>query len=262
MHILIIEDEIKTGKELKKQLELLDESIEIMGILPSVKSALKWFSENKFPDLIFSDIQLADGLSFEIFKQIDVSAPIIFCTAYDEYAIRAFEANSIDYLLKPVEESKLAASLKKYEILKNLFVANHPVQQPEGSFQKKLEDMLGKLSSTSYKSTILVYNQGKIFPLRTADIAYIHYENGIVSIYPFTGQKYVVNHTLDELEAMLNPREFFRANRQFVVGRNCIGTIEHYFTRRLAVNLLVDTPEPVIVSKIKSSEFLRWIEQG
>ncbi|WP_138485094.1 LytR/AlgR family response regulator transcription factor [Dyadobacter bucti] len=260
MRILIIEDETKTGKELKRQLEALNDTLEILSILPSIKSAVKWFSENQLPDLIFADIQLADGLSFEIFKQLKIQAPVIFCTAYDEYAIRAFEADSIDYLLKPVDENKLEFSLAKYERMKGLFTNSKEDSSKVSGLEKRFEQMLSKFDTAAYKTTILVHFQEKIIPVKTSEILYIHYENGLVSICLSGNQKYITTHTLDDLEGMLNPVDFFRANRQFILSRASISSVEHYFTRRLAVKLIVTTPEPVIVSKVKSSELLRWME--
>lgn len=260
MRVLIIEDEIKTGRELKAQLEMLDDSIEVAAILPSIKSVVKWFSENSVPDLIFSDIQLADGLSFEIFKRIKPSAPVIFCTAYDTYAIRAFETNSVDYLLKPIDEKKLEASLWKYERMRAAFGGEPGGGGHEKALTEKMELMLQKLGTGSQKSTLLIHHQDKIIPLKIAEIAYFQFENSLVSAYSFSGQKYVLNHTLDELETLIDGSLFFRANRQFIVNRNGIVNAEHYFTRRLVVRLSIQTSEPVIVSKVKSSEFLRWME--
>lgn len=260
MRVLIIEDEIKTGRELKAQLEMLDDSIEIAAILPSIKSVVKWFSENSAPDLIFSDIQLADGLSFEIFKQIKPSAPVIFCTAYDTYAVRAFETNSVDYLLKPIDEKKLEASLRKYQHMRAVFGGQPDDGGYEQTLTRKMELMLQKLGPGSYKSTLLIHYQDKIIPLKIAEVAYFHFENSVVSAHSFSGQKYVLNQTLDELETLVDVSLFFRANRQFIVNRNSIVNAEHYFTRRLVVKLTIPASEPVIVSKVKSSEFLRWLE--
>ncbi|MDR6809636.1 DNA-binding LytR/AlgR family response regulator [Dyadobacter sp. BE34] len=260
MRVLIIEDEIKTGRELKAQLEMLDDSIEIVAILPSIKSVVKWFSENSAPDLIFSDIQLADGLSFEIFKQIKPSAPVIFCTAYDTYAIRAFETNSVDYLLKPIDERKLEASLWKYQQMRAVFGGQSDDGGYEHTLTKKMELMLQKLGPGSYKSTLLIHYQDKIIPLKIAEVAYFHFENSLVSAHSFSGQKYVLSHTLDELETLVDGSLFFRANRQFIINRNSIVNAEHYFTRRLVVRLAIPASGPVIVSKVKSSEFLRWLE--
>lgn len=254
MTILIIEDEIKTARELKKQVEALRPDITVADLLPSVKAGIQWFASNPSPDLVFSDIQLADGLSFDIYKHTRVTTPIIFCTAFDEYAIRAFEANGIDYLLKPVDETRLQQALDKYENLKELFSVE------KNSYEKKLENLLARYAH-NYKSTLLIHFQGRITPVKTADIAFIHYANGIVSVHTHNRQKQVLTHTLDELETMLHPDHFFRANRQFIINRSAIVNVEHYFSRRLVVQLTVTPPESLIVSKVKSTEFLQWMER-
>jgi DNA-binding LytR/AlgR family response regulator len=254
MNVLIIEDEIKTARELKMLVEQLRDDITVLDILPSVKAGIQWFSANPAPDLIFSDIQLADGLSFDIFKNTPIHTPVIFCTAFDEYAIRAFEANGIDYLLKPVDENRLIQALDKYEKLKGVF-------SPEkNDYEKKLENLLTQFS-TNYKTTLLIHFQEKIIPVKTADIAFIHYSNGIAAVYTGTNQKYVLSSTLDELDAMLQPDLFFRANRQFIINRQAIVNIEHFFSRRLVVRLIIPTPENIIISKVRSAELLQWIER-
>jgi two-component system, LytTR family, response regulator LytT len=254
MNVLIIEDEIKTARELKKLVEQLRDDITVVDILPSVKAGIQWFGAHTSPDLIFSDIQLADGLSFDIYKNIAIHTPVIFCTAFDEYAIRAFEANGIDYLLKPVDENRLQQALDKYENLKGAFAVE------KNNYEKKLESLLTQFTN-QYKHTLLVHFQDKIIPVKTAEIHFIHYSNGIVSFYTAHQQKYVLTSTLDELETMLDPALFFRANRQFIINRNAILNVEHYFSRRLVVRLAVTPPEPVIISKVKSSDFLQWIER-
>jgi two-component system, LytTR family, response regulator LytT len=255
MNVLIIEDEIKTARELKRLIEQLRDDITVIDLLPSVKAGIQWFGAHPSPDLIFSDIQLADGLSFDIYKNIAVHTPVIFCTAFDEYAIRAFEANGIDYLLKPVDENRLQQALDKYEKLKGAFVVE------KNDYEKKLESLLTQFTN-SYKQTLLVHFQEKIIPVKTADISYIHYSNGIISLYTVHQQKYILTSTLDELETMLDPAQFFRANRQFIINRHAIVNVEHYFSRRLVVRLVVTTPEHIIVSKVKSSEFLHWMENA
>lgn len=255
MNVLIIEDEIKTARELKTLVEQLRDNITVVDLLPSVKTSIQWFSQNNAPDLIFSDIQLADGLSFDIFKNIPVHTPVIFCTAFDEYAIRAFEANGIDYLLKPVDENRLMQALDKYEKLKGVFSSG------KSDYDKKLESLLTQLSN-NYKTTLLIHFQEKIIPVKTADIAFIHYNNGIAAIYTNSTQKYIMTSTLDELETMLQPDLFFRANRQFIINRQAILNIEHYFSRRLVVRLNISTPENIIISKVRSAELLQWIERS
>jgi two-component system, LytTR family, response regulator LytT len=254
VQVLIIEDEIKTAKELKNLIENLRDDFEVITILQSIKSATTWFAQNPMPDIIFSDIQLADGLSFDIFRQVEISAPIIFCTAYDEYAIQAFDANGIDYLLKPIDEEKLLRGLNKYDKL------NHTTEV-NTAYQTQLNSLLNQMEK-SYKSSLLIHFQEKIIPVKTTDIDFIHSESGIVTIYTNNKQRYFTNHTLDALETMLNPAIFFKANRQFIINRQSILNIEHYFTRRLIVKLSQATPEAVIISKVKASDFLKWIENN
>ncbi len=252
--ILLIEDEIKIARELKTLIENLREDMQVVDIIPSIKSAIKWFAENEIPDLIFSDIQLADGLSFEIFRQLDINAPIIFCTAYDEYAIQAFDTNGIDYLLKPIDEKKLAHGLAKYN-------KYNPLTEEAITYQSHLDQLLAQMEKP-YKNSLLIHFQDKIIPIRVTDIDFIHSEGGIVTIYLNNKQRHYTNHTLDALENMLDPRLFFKASRQFIINRNAIASIEHYFTRRLSVKLTQPTPDSIIVSKARASEFLKWIEKN
>ncbi len=252
--ILIIEDEIKTARELKSLIESARDDMQVVDILPSIKSAVKWFAENEMPDLVFSDIQLADGLSFEVFRQVQVSAPIIFCTAYDEYAIQAFDANGIDYLLKPIDEEKLARGLAKYDHY-------NPKPEEAAAYQTNLNHLLSAMEKP-YKNSLLIHFQEKIIPVKVAEIDFIHSEGGIVVIYLNNRQHYYTNHTLEALEMMLDPNLFFKANRQFIINRNAILNIEHYFTRRLVVKLTQPTPESIIVSKARASEFLKWVEKN
>jgi two-component system, LytTR family, response regulator LytT len=251
--ILIIEDEIKTARELKKNIEkYLDDAV-VLTVLQSIKASLQWFKENNSPDLIFSDIQLADGLSFEIFKKITVKAPIIFCTAYDEYAIEAFKTSSIDYLLKPIDEQKLKQSLEKFHQMKALF------ETDTVAINDKMQHLFQQLNP-EYKKTILVHFQEKIIPLSTDTIAYFHHELGNVYLMTFEKKKYFVNQTLDELETQLNPNNFFRANRQHIVHRKAVVTVENYFSRRLKLMLLLPTTEEIIISKTKAPQLLSWLE--
>jgi len=254
MNILIIEDEIKTARELKTLVLTLEHDAEVVAIIPSVKAALQWFKDNPPPDLVLSDIQLADGLSFDIFQYTAVTIPVIFCTAFDEYAIRAFEVNGIDYLLKPVDEEKLAQSLAKYRNFKKLFAADR------GDYGKKLAALSGQLDQ-SHKRSLLVHYRNQIIPVRTAAIQFIYTANSLVTIYTAQNEQYVTQYILDQLETMLDPQQFFRANRQFIINRDQILNVEYYFNRRLLVKLRCETPEKIIVSKIKSSEFLLWMEQ-
>ena len=253
MRVIIIEDESKTAKELKRMLQELDSEIIVEAILPSVSSGIKWLKENRSPELIFSDIQLGDGLSFEIFGEVQTDAPVIFCTAFDEYAIRSFESNSIDYLLKPIEEDMLQRSLEKYSRLKERLSGGD-------TYAKNLNKVLVQMDA-SYKQNILIHYREKIIPIRVNDIQFIYASDGAVYLYTLNSKSYPVQHTIEQLENMLNPQQFFRANRQFIINRDTVQNIEHYFNRKLVVSAKTPTPEKIIISKIKAQPFLKWIEQ-
>jgi DNA-binding LytR/AlgR family response regulator len=247
INVLIIEDEVKAAKELKKLLEQIRDDMQVTDILQSVEEALEWFDTHPHPGLIISDIQLADGLSFEFFSKVSVKAPVIFCTAFDEYAIRAFETNGIDYLLKPVEKDKLAQSLEKFDIMKSIFSG------------QQLQNLFTQIKPP-FKTTLLAYFQDKIIPVRTAEVAFIYAANGLVGAYTASGRKYYVNGTLDELESSLDPHAFYRANRQFIISRNAVMNIEHSFARKLVVKVQPEAPESIVISKAKASDFLKWME--
>lgn len=251
MNVVIIEDELLAARELSNLLASLRPDWTVVATLQSIDETVAWLTQHPQPDLIFSDIQLADGLSFQVFSTVDVTCPVIFCTAFDQYAIRAFETNGIDYLLKPIEPNRLALSIKKYE---NLTASNTPTLP---TFQQLLE----QLSRPAYPTSLLVYHRDSIIPLPTGDMLFIHYEAGVVSVSTQTGQRYVLSQTLDELEKMLSPQSFFRANRQFIIHRQSVLKGERYFNRKLIVKLTVPTPEPIIISKAKVSEFLDWLQQ-
>ncbi|MEJ2883294.1 LytR/AlgR family response regulator transcription factor [Pedobacter sp. GR22-6] len=252
MKVVIIEDELKTARELKSMLLALDEDIEVLAVLRSVSSAITWLSNNPQPELIFSDIQLGDGLSFEIFQAVKVEASIIFCTAFDAYAIRAFESNSIDYLLKPIEEGMLQKSMEKYIRFKEHLLNT---EQPGKNLEKVLIQM-----DTGYKQNILVNFREKIIPVRAIDIQLIYASAGSVFLHTGADKSYAVQYTIEQLEALLNPRQFFRANRQFIINRDFIQNIEYYFNRKLIVALKIEFPEKIVVSKIKAPSFLKWME--
>lgn len=251
MNVIIIEDERRTANELKSMLENIDQEINVAAILPSVATAIAWFREHPTPDLIFSDIQLGDGLSFEIFKEVQINAPIIFSTAFDQYAINAFESNSIDYLLKPIDESMLERSLQKYDRVREHFSA--------GAYTTNLNKAVSQLDN--YKQSILIHYREKIVPVKVANISFVYTSGGIVRLYSIEGPEYTVQYTIEQLEEMLNPQFFFKANRQFIINRTIVQDIEHYFNRRLIVKTTCKTPDKIIISRLKAQDFLRWVEQ-
>lgn len=253
MKIIIIEDELTTAQELKSIIEAVAPEMKVLSILTSVAAAMRWFNENPPPDLVFSDIQLGDGLSFTIFTQLQLATPVIFCTAYDQYAIKAFQYNSIDYLLKPLDEKMVEKSLHKYQEVKA-----HLVGEPLVS---RLEKVMAIVNPGMYKKSILVHLSNKIIPIKTVDIQYVFAAKGSAIIHQIDNTDYIANYSIDQVEQSLHPQLFYRANRQFIISREIIQNIEHYFNRRLIVKTNCTTPEKIIISRERSSDFLRWLEK-
>lgn len=257
MKTIIIEDEYITAEELSYYLRKIDPGLEIIATLESVEESVTFLEKNGCPDLIFSDIQLADGLSFEIYEQVTISCPIIFCTAFEEYAIQAFNTNGIDYILKPFDEKAVQKSLEKYRNLTKIFGSS-----TNESLDTKIKRLLSEVKYLGKRTSMLVNHKGKYFPIAVEDIAYFFTENEIVWLYRKNGEKYVVDHTLDELEKMFESKDFYRANRQYILSRYAILEFEPYFNRKLAVKLTQHTPELITISKIKTTDFIRWVEMG
>lgn len=251
MKVIIVEDEAKTAADLKLTLMKLDGEIRVAAILDSIEASVDYFSAEEMPDLIFMDIQLADGLSFEIFKSVTITCPVIFCTAFDEYAIEAFKANGIDYILKPFDDTSIANSLSKLKHLENHFNSGNILL-------KNLSHLLPK--PKVYKTGFLVSYKDKIIPVAVDDIACFYYTNGLTFLVTFANQKYSLALTMDDVEEWLNPSLFYRANRQFIVSYKAIKEVEHYFARKLVVKVPVNVPESIVVSKAKASNFLQWME--
>ncbi|MGF1583722.1 MAG: LytR/AlgR family response regulator transcription factor [Bacteroidales bacterium] len=252
MRIVIIEDEQLTATDLASSIMKAESTAEIVAILGSVKESVKFFNENTQKlDLIFSDIQLGDGLSFEVFKTVKVSTPIVFCTAYDEYALNAFKVNSIHYMLKPFSSKSVAEALSKFHDLRtNLH--NGPAQ-----YQKILE----LLTRPKHQSSLLVYHGEKILPVRIDSVGLFFIENEMTHLVTFDSTRYAVNKTLEELEHIAGS-QFFRASRQYLINRKAIKDSSQYFGRKLAVNLTVTFKERITVSKAKVTEFLDWLSEN
>ena len=250
MKALIIEDEKAAVRNLKAL--LCDEApdIEIIAVLDSITESVEWFRANPMPELIFLDIHLADGSSFEIFEHVDITCPIIFTTAYDEYALRAFKVNSIDYLLKPIGQSDIRKAIGKLRQLK----AELPVKEPDYS---SLINVLKR--QESYKTHFLVPVKGdKLLPLSVDMILFFYIHEGNVKAVVTDGKEYTFTQTLDELSDCLNPNLFFRVNRQYLISRKAVQDIDLWFNGRLSVNLKVPVAEKILVSKVRVSEFKEW----
>jgi two-component system response regulator LytT len=254
MKIVIIEDEGIVADELEQNIrKLIDQPVDIVK-LSSVKMAIAYFSNNESPDLIFSDIQLGDGLSFEIFVAEPIAVPVIFCTAYDEYALDAFKANGIDYILKPFTSQTLDTAIQKYRQLKKVLSSN---QTPQ--YEVLMQLLAGR--EPQKVASVLVYHQDKIIPVSLDDIALFYLSNEVTHLLTFSGKTYYPNKNLDELER-LSGNSFFRANRQYLVCRKAITDVSSFFSRKLSLNLKVPFEEKVIVSKGKASQFLNWLSNG
>jgi len=248
MRAIIIEDEILAVNHLQSLLNEIG-GIQVIAVLDSITSTVEWFQASPHPDLVFMDIHLADGSAFKIFEYINITSPIIFTTAYDEYAIKAFKVNSIDYLLKPITIIALEKAFDKLKRLTGVPALPAEIHQLIASLTK----------DKTYKTHFLMPVKGcKLIPLLAQDIAYVLIEDGLVKAKTTDGKSYIFEHTLDELSGMLNPSDFFRANRQFIISRNSIKEVDFYFNNRLSINLKVPVPEKILISKVQVSEFREW----
>lgn len=250
MKIVIIEDEELTANDLASTLLKVDKTVEITAVLGSVKESVSYFMENRDPDLIFSDIQLGDGLSFEIFHRCSITAPVIFCTAYDEYALKAFKVNGIDYILKPFSKQTINDALHRYKALKNNFMS-------ASISVEKIHEMF-KNQNERKQNTILVYYRENIIPVKIDDIAIFYIENEVTHLLTFARKHYTINKTIEEIESIAND-DFFRANRQFLINRNAVKDASRYFARKLTVSLTIPFGEKITISKEKVTSFLDWL---
>jgi len=251
MKIIIIEDELKAAKSLASMISILRPSATVTAYLQSVESAVDYFSQNEEPDLIFMDIQLSDGLSFEILKVVKVHCPIIFCTAYGEYTLDAIKANGIDYLLKPFSKDELQTAFEKVENFKNFFQQN---KQPD------LDDLLKKIGIDEGKKSFLVFKNNKYTTVQTEQIAFFYIRNETPTIMTFQSQEYSISQSLDQIQHLLSSKQFYRLNRQYLINFNAIKEVEHYFARKLFVRLTIPTEDKLLIGKEKTTAFLNWLE--
>jgi DNA-binding LytR/AlgR family response regulator len=253
MNCLIIEDEFPAVERLKGLLHKVAPDLEVLTALGSVADSLAWLRAHPAPDVILSDIQLSDGLSFEIYQQITVRSPIVFTTAYDEYAIKAFKVNSIDYLLKPIKPEALRQALDKWRSL-----------QPEvASMQTQLQAMLRLMQPeppAAYKRRFLVAGKDQLIPVDEAEIAYFTTAYEAVYLVRTDGRRFAVDYKLDQLSDVIDPRRFFRFNRQYLGQLAAITHIHPYFNGRIKLHLSPDPGEEVLVSREKARGFKAWVE--
>ncbi|MDR3006393.1 MAG: LytTR family DNA-binding domain-containing protein [Sphingobacterium sp.] len=252
MNILIIEDEIKAARSLENLILKLRPDSRILSKIQSVEGAIDYLSNTGTPDLIFMDIQLSDGISFDIFKSVKILCPVIFCTAFGEFAMEAIKENGIDYLLKPFSEEDLRSAFEKVDNFKNFF------QKISGN---DLTELISKINGGENKKTsFLVFKHNKYLTVKTDDIAYFYINYTSPSLVTFKGEEYDLNQSLDHLAGLLSSKQFFRLNRQYLISFSAIKEVEHYFGRKLLVKLTIPTAEKLLIGKDKTSQFLSWLE--
>jgi DNA-binding LytR/AlgR family response regulator len=248
MKAVIVEDEELAARNLKS---VLDETgtVQVIATLESIVETIEWFNTHPSPDLLFIDIHLADGSAFEIFDRIKIHCPVIFTTAYDEYALKAFKVNSIDYLLKPIDLNAVQRALSKLQDLSNATHFTTDLQHLLDSFKK----------AATYKTHFLVPVKGdKLMPVQAGEIAYLYIDASLVKALTFDERSFRFEYTLDELSDMLDPADFFRANRQYIISRKAIKDIDLWFNNRLSVNLKVPVTEKILISKARIPDFRDW----
>lgn len=246
-NVLIIEDEKPNADRLKRLIHTAFPHLNILAVLECVGECIEWFRENEHPDVVMMDVRLSDGLSFEIFEKVEVKSPVIFTTAYDEYAVRAFKYNSIDYLLKPVDPKELQAAFEK-------LMSQNAQKSPS------LEGLLNFLHPKTFRTRFLLPYKDGYKTLLVSDIAYFYSEFKITRVKLYNGSEEVVPHTLEELEQQLDPKSFFRANRQFIVHMDAIQQVHNHFNGKLKVDIRNNPETEIIVSREKAGLLKNWLD--
>jgi DNA-binding LytR/AlgR family response regulator len=256
MRVIIIEDETPALNRIKKMLLEVSPEAQILATADSIENAVLLFQNHANEvDLTLMDIELADGQSFEIFNQIKITCPVIFTTAYDEFALKAFKVNSIDYLLKPIAKTELVKAIEKYKSVRKTSI------NFETEFQKLITQLYPKAQISTYKNRFLIKNGTKFQSISTEEIAYFYAHDKLVSLITHQQQNFIVDYTLDELDTQLDPKLFFQINRQFIANFKSIKKIHTYFNGKLKVELNPAVNDEVIVSRERASEFKNWLDQ-
>ncbi len=261
MQVFLVEDEPLAVKKLVRLLEEVAFDVKVVGTAGSIRAAVEWLEANPAPDLIFLDIELSDGQSFEIFQRTRVGSPVIFVTSYDEFALQAFKVNSVDYLLKPVQREDLEAAINKFRELKMQYVREaNPIS---ASIESLLLTLTGggnpAAPAKEYRNRFLVKHLQKYVSVDVSDIAYFWSEGRVNFFKTKAGQKHLVEYTMDEIESMLDPRDWFRVSRQFIVSIPSVNEIHPFFNNRLKLHLKPQEPEEVTVSRERVADFKVWL---
>jgi DNA-binding LytR/AlgR family response regulator len=253
MNVLIIEDEPQAARRMEALMKELESDVNIVGKIDSVKKAVQWISDNPPPDLILMDIQLADGISFSIFERCDVQSPVIFTTAYDEYALKAFKVNSIDYILKPVDKDELSAALTKFKNMKRT--------APD---TKLLLDNIGQavqMLTKRYKSRFMIKVGEHLKTIETTNLLYFYSQDKATFCYSVDNRSLILDYTLEQLEEMTDPATFFRVNRKYLVSASAISDIISYTNSRLKLKLKGSQDDDIIVARERVQDFKEWLDR-
>lgn len=257
MKIFIVEDEHLAVRKLEKTLQAISDELQVQGTADSISMAVEWLQSNPQPDLILMDIELADGQSFEIFNQVEVKSPVIFTTSYDEFALRAFKVNSVDYLLKPIQKDELEASLEK---LKTLRASNHSASTDSIDVRILIKELQQTLQpQKEFRKRFLIKHAQKLISIEIDRIAYFFSEEGLSFIKTMDDKKFIIEYTMDDIQEMTDPSHFFRVNRSFIVSAKSIDMIQDYFGNRLKLNLKPEMDKEVLVSREKVTTFKEWM---
>ncbi len=253
MNILIIEDETRAANQLRLMLKTCDFEFELLDIIDTVEDAVLWFQKNNIPDLVFMDIQLADGLSFEIFQKIEVVAPIIFTTAFDQYAIQAFRVNSVDYLLKPIQKDDLDRALDK-------FIRSSKPATVDTTILKQLLNGMQGMQATPKREGLLVKEGNGFVQIKVSELLYCYSEDSI-TFGVTAGKRFIIEETLDELFSSLDQNKFYKINRSQIVAKTSIQKIDPYFNHRVKLSISHPRDQEFIVSRPKTSDFKKWMNK-
>jgi DNA-binding LytR/AlgR family response regulator len=256
MKILIVEDEELAVKKIQKTLASIDPDAEIAGITHSISSTIEWLETNPSPDLILMDIELSDGQSFEIFSRTKVKSAVVFTTSYDEFALKAFKVNSIDYLLKPVQKEDLEAALNKYRNMKEVYTGS---SEDDLNMETIVKQLKQKLQLKEFRKRFLVKHAQKLVSIEIEEIAYFFSDGRLNFFKTYDNKKYVLDYTMDELDEMLDPDRYFRISRSFYIAIDSVEQIHEYFGNRLLLHLKPPVEKDAIVSREKVADFKKWM---
>ena len=253
MNILIVEDEPKTAKLLKELIEAQDAGNKVLSICDSIEASVNYIKTTAIKiELFFMDIMLADGNSFDIFRQIKITAPVVFCTAFDDYILTAFKHNGIDYILKPFQEKDIEVAFAKIKQLKQALAVS----------EEAIGQLSGLVKQQALQTSFLTQFRDKIYPVQAREVALVALENEVVYLYTFDNGKHPIFKTIEEVEGVLEAGKFFRINRQMLINREAVVTIEPYFNRKVIVKAKITPAEKPVVSRLKVTAFLEWVKHA